>query len=559
MIKYISVVFILIFSVSVVAQVENIPLDNPVYEFFKEMKVKKVLFRFADDNPNLSYFQAANYLKEIGKSRKELSSTEIKLLEKFKVEFIPEESNESNTWNMFGSGKKFIPNMKDFFSNKQKYLFSAGKTGNNGYVEAIGNLYFGKSLKPGGGKLTSIMDGGFRGRGTLFNHLGYSVSWYKGFLFGDKNLAGKMEPKLTTDFKFLENKESNVNYDNTASYVKYYAEPLEDFGLSAQFGREKITYGYGYSGKPYISGNNPDMDFLKMNFDYGVVNLSSIFASTVGNFDWDYTKRYTKYISAHKLKVSIKDLFDIGYTDIVVYNGRIDFAYLNPILVWHFAEKSLQDRDNKNVALDIQTRFLKNVELQGTLFIDDDEQFSLLAGKTSRKEKFAYQVGTFIYEPLTIKNLALQFEYSKVRPYTYSHYDPKDTYTAYGICFGDQNGPNSDQVFTKLSYNISDWGKFNLEYRSIRKGNNIYDANGVLVKNVGGDINQTFRDNIDDPNASFLEGERINSNVVSLNFRFIPIRNYIFDFYYIYKSDNNITKNILTDESFVYMRMNVQY
>jgi hypothetical protein len=549
---------LLALSYNCFAQVENVQLKFPVYTFLKEMSVKKII-HYDDDNPNLSRFEVADFLKTIESKKQQLSHTEIKLLEEYKVEYIPEESNSSNTWNMFGSGKKFADNMIDgFLSNKQKYIFSTGKPGNNLFVEGIGNVYLGHEFKPDNKTNTIMMDGFVGLRGTMFNHLGYYLDLGKGMMFGQKDLAPLMEPRMRVDFKFNEDKEKLRNYDYTSANLKYYIEPTEGLGLSVQLGREKTTLGFGYSGKTILSGNNPDLDMIKLNAKYGILRYTTIFASSVGYFSPYRDQRYTKYISIQRMKIAIPDLFDLGITSNVVYNGRIDFAYLNPILFWTFAEKSLQDRDNKNFALDFQTRIFKNVELQGTVYVDDDELFGLATGKINKGEKFAYQLGTMIYEPFSIKDLSFTFEYTKIRPYTYSHYDIRNDYTVYGLSMGHPLGPNADEIFTQLTYNISDWGRLGLEYRYRRKGNNYYDANGNLV-NVGGDISLTFRDSIDNPDARFLEGERVNSQIVTLTFRFIPIRNYIFDFSYIYNLDNNITKGFKTDLGYAFVKMSVLY
>lgn len=54
--------------------------------------------------------------------------------------------------------------------------------------------------------------------------------------------------------------------------------------LSFQIGREQLKYGLGYSKRLSLSGDAPNMNFLKFNFKYGIINYSSIFASTVGEF-----------------------------------------------------------------------------------------------------------------------------------------------------------------------------------------------------------------------------------------------------------------------------------
>ena len=54
---YLPVLFVLIFASVCFSQVENVPLSSPVYDFIKEMSVKKII-AFDDDNPNLSRFEA---------------------------------------------------------------------------------------------------------------------------------------------------------------------------------------------------------------------------------------------------------------------------------------------------------------------------------------------------------------------------------------------------------------------------------------------------------------------------------------------------------------------
>lgn len=556
--RKVIVLLLLLISARVFPQIENVPLDYPVYDFLKEMSVKKII-HYDDDNPNLSRFEVADFLKNIDSKKSGLSRTEIELLNKYKVEYIPEESNPDNTWKMFGSGRKFVENLDGFFSNKQKYLYFAGKPGNNIFIDGLGNVYAGHEIKPDKKINTLMMDGGLEVRGTMFDHLGYSLQWSKGMFFGQKDLGPLLEPKMIVNFKFNEDFEKLKNYDYTSAYLKYYFEPLEKFGISVQFGREKTTFGYGYGSKTVLSGTNPDLDFLKLNASYGIIRFTSLYASTVGYFSPVRDNRYTKYLSLQRLKIALPDLFDASISTSIVYNGRIDFAYLNPILFWPFAEKSLQDRDNKNFIFDFQTRFLKDVELQGTLYIDDDELFGFATGKINRVEKIAYQIGTYVYEPFSMKNLSFVVEYTKIRPYVYSHYDIRNNYTSYGVSLGHRIGPNADEICTKLMYNLSDWGRAGIEYRFVRKGNNVYDESGNLIKNVGGDIAQGFRDGIDDDYARFLDGERVNSNNVTFTFRFIPIRNYTFDLVYSYNIDNNITKSFKTEFSYGYLRMNITY
>lgn len=554
--------FILSFAIyfsPLYAQQENVELSNPVYEFLKDMNVKGVFGGYDDAMPNLSRAEIGDFLKTIDAVKLQLSKTEKSLLEKYKIEFLKEYQTSENTFVLFDMNGSFGNKVSNLLSQKQKYIFKGDDGSNNVYINFLGNVYLSKGIKPDSKRNAEIMDGGFRVHGTLFQHLGYYFSLNKGMIVGQKDIAALAYPKLSQDYKFNENLEKVLNYDFSNAYLRYYISPMDNMGLSVQFGREQITMGYGYGSKLELSGDSPDMDFLKIRFKYGVLRYDFIHASTVGNFSYDYSKRITKYFAANRFGVSIKNLFDADINETVVYSGRLEFAYLNPLGFYQFVEKSIQDRDNKNFAIEIQTHFWKNVQFQGTYFVDDDEGFASLLGKTDHHQKFGYQIGTYIYQPLSIPDLSFVLEYTKIRPYTYSHITPEETYSAYGVGLGHRIGPNADEVYSRLSYNTGDWGRFNLEYQFIRKGNNIYDAQGNMIKNVGGDMEFPFIDNIDDPNATFLDGERVNTDAFHLSFRYQPIKNFYFTLKYVYQINFNLTKNTKSDQSFAFLWMTIDY
>jgi hypothetical protein len=300
------------------------------------------------------------------------------------------------------------------------------------------------------------------------------------------------------------------------------------------------------------------MDFLKLTFKYGIINFSSVFGSTVGEYSPDREERYSKYFTANRLKLSFDKLFDVGIGETVISSRGIELGYINPLIFYKFAEMSLQDRDNGTIFADIQTHFIKNLELQGTFFLDENI-LSNLSDLSKASNKTAYQLGFFWYEPAGLKNVSLIFEYTKIRPYVYTHFDRKNTYSAFGVGLGHPIGPNADQLFFKLRYNLSEKVTLNLEFQKIRKGKNYYDAEGNLVRNVGGDIFQTFRGGIDSEEAYFLDGVRENTESIGVNISYEPIRNYVFDLHY----SNNILKNITydqnTDNSYAYLKFRFNY
>ncbi len=550
---FILIIFTFHFSL---AQVENVPQNNRVYSFLKEMKVKNIIPYISEDVPNISRFEVRALLDTVRKKSIQLSPTEKELLHWFEIEYTDSLLDETTT-RLFTPGKSFGSTLSEVGSDKVKYLFTYQEENANFYAEGLGHFYHGQQLKH---EVTNanLYDAGFRLRGTVFKHLGYLFSYLKGGVSGNKDLAEIIEPRLLTNFKWLEAGENLGNYGFSSAYLKYHTEPVEGMNLSIQLGREPITIGYGYGSKLVLSGDNPALDFLQFNFDYGIVHYTSIHASTVGIFAPEREDRYTKFWAFNTLRFTLPGLFDIGIGEAIVYSGRgIEIAYLSPLAFYKFIEMSLQDRDNGILFLDIQTGFISNLELQGTFFLDENILFNL-GDLDNFTNKTAYQLGAFWYEAFTINNLSWILEYTKIRPYVYSHTDIKNTYTAWGTNLGHRIGPNSDEIFTRFAYNVNSWIGISLEYRHQRSGENVIDDEGNLVKNVGGDIFVSHESRESDM-AIFLDGIRINTDIFQAGIRIEPIRDFIFDIIYNYRIDNNITEGYKNDFSYGLIKFTLEY
>jgi hypothetical protein len=542
------------------AQVENIPLENPVYGYLKLMNLKKIIPSINDDDPNLSRIDIAGFLKTIDSNRVLLSSTEKQLLNKYRVEFMPMVMSVDNSTGLFNPGTPFKKRLSDIFSDKEKYLYYAYGRESNIYVEHYGRLIYSNLLKPNNQQNAKFSDVGLRFSGTLFRHLGYSFSVNKGAIFGSTNVAELTDPRILYNFKYVENNaDENVrSYDYVDGYLKYTTMPAEDMKLSVQLGREKQKIGFSHTESLVLSGAHPNMDFIKMTFDFGVMHYTSLFASTVGEFSQDRSQNYTKYIASNRLKLAFKDIVDVGIGESVVFSRGIELAYLNPVIFYKFVEHSLQDRDNGTIFFDFQTQAIKNLQFQGMFFLDENI-LSNLADLTLQSNKTAYQLGAQWYEPAGIENLLLTAEYTKIRPYTYTHFNPKNTYTSFGQIMGNTIGPNADQIFAKLSYNFTARVSAGVEYRRIRRGENILDASGNLVFNAGGDVFQPYRQGIDPEEVLFLDGNRVNTDNVRVTVRIEPLRDYIFDIIYIYNMDNHITQGFKSDYSLASLNFILNY
>lgn len=551
-------IIIFLSNTKLCAQIENVQIQHPVYSFLKEMYVKGLVDYIKEDDPVMSRFEIINMLKQIRSYDNLLSNTERKLVNKYLLE-LSDDLNTDNTTQLFNPENDFVSMLSDIFSQKVKYLYGYKNEFASIYVEGIGHFYHGQRFIPTPTNNADLFDIGFRMRGTLFNKLGYNLTVIKGGVSGNRKIAETIEPKLLSNFKWVENIENISNYGFNYGYLKYFTSPADNMNFSIQLGREDITFGYGYGSKLVLSGDNPTLDFIKFNFDYGVIHFTSIQASTVGNFSYNITERYTKYLALNRLKLSFKNLFDFGIGETIIYSGRgIELGYLSPLAFYKFIEMDLQDRDNGTLWMDFQTNFLKNIQFQATLFLDENI-LSNLQELDRYTNKTAYQLNAFWYSPFNIDDASLILEYTKIRPYVYSHRVPKNTYTAFGTNLGHRIGPNADELMLRVNYNLNERLRLTGEFRFTRSGKNVYDESGNLIKNVGGDIFLSHPSVVEDKKAKFLDGERINASHLIFGISIEPIREFYFDILLDYWQEKNLTKSFAKNMNYLVMKFTLEY
>jgi hypothetical protein len=545
---------LLIFTSNLIAQQENVPIDHDVYTFLKEMKVKGIIGPIHDENPAMSREEVKKNLIEIGSKSGKLSTTENKILKKYQNEFYDAEADSLNTYVWLGGDSTLFHNSSDFLSDKIKYTYAFRKEEANGYMNILGRAVHGQKFSPTIIN-TELFDIGFSFRGSILQKLGYNLTVIKGGIKGSGVFASTIDPRMNYNFHYVENIENIGNYDFTEGYLRYHTDLAKNMNVSVEVGREKMKFGYGYGNKLVLSGNHPVLDFLKFDFTYGVFSFTSWHASTVGEYDVVRGNNYTKFIATNHFKLSFPNVLDAAIGESVVYSGRgLDLTYLNPFAFYKFEEMSLQDRDNGTLWFEMQTHFIKNIELQGTFFLDDNP-LGNLQDLSNFINKTGYQLGLFWYSPLNISDLSLVFEYTRIRPYVYSHINSENTYTAWGQILGDNIGPNSDEIYTKVAYNFNEKIRLNFEFQHIRHGGNIYDSQGNLVFNSGGDPFVAHRDNIDPIDINFLDGERINTNIFTFDLRFEPIRQFFFDVVFRQTIQKNVTRELSNNSSYGFIKM----
>ena len=533
------------------SQMENVPVSNQVYEFLNRMGVKGILPAYSNAMIPLSRKEVGELLFLVDSSSAKLSSAETAFLAKFKREFNreidPAKEENSALFRTWFSGANYIEN--------EKYLYDYRDSSVALYIEFLGSLdYRTISGDSYGSTSTTLEQHGGRIRGTFKERLGFFLQGTDGTVFGDKSFA-MTDPALRGNNKLKEGKSSN--FDFTEAYLR---ADLTWFNL--EFGKERTLFGNGYSDQLMLSDNAPAFDLLKLDVHYKAIRYLFLHGSLVqdsaafpGTLPGEPEPR-NKYIAMHRLQISLWDFLNFGASEMTIYQRTTpEWAYLNPINFYKSAEHAQGDRDNSFINFDLELYPLNNLKLYMGLLIDDID-FSKV-GTTWWGNELGMQAGVFLTEPLGLSNLDAVVEYTRIEPYVYSNRTDGLAYTNNNLSLGDRIGPNSDQWFLQLQFRPLPSLRAWLGYSGVRHGDNIVE-NGVVTKNVGGNVLQGHRDG-DSEEAPFLDGRLLRYDIVQLRAAFEPVNNLIIYGTYEYRKSISYETDTRLVDNYASIRVQLEY
>jgi len=204
-----------------------------------------------------------------------------------------------------------------------------------------------------------------------------------------------------------------------------------------------------------------------------------------------------KRFSSHRLDVNLTSRLNLGFYETVIYGGRWDLSYINPVMFLRGAEHNNGDHDNAAMGADFRLFVHRSHSIYGELFIDDITTSKL--GTDWYGNKLAWQFGTFLVEPFGYADTDFRIEYTRIQPWVYTHQYAINVYDHYGSALGYSAGPNSDELFAEYRKRFS--RRFNISIFGIRGRHGANPAD----RNVGGDIKRGFRPG-DSTKAKFLDG-----------------------------------------------------
>ena len=525
------VIAILFLHGNITAQVDNVPANNPVYTFLKQMQVQGILKNYNDIILPISRKKVLEDLDQIDANKAKISETDREYLERLKEKL---NYYEEKQFSLFKSDSSISSSILDnfpsdfsenLFADSEKHLYKYNDGEVSFYINPIAEYkYISSSFYKNNASLLNI-GGVFRG--SYDGWLGFSLLGSNGTVLGDRDVA-ELDQEVAQSYTFNSTK---INYfPYTEGYVR-----LEKGIASFELGRERVLWGTGYINRLTLSNN----------FLHGWLVQEPTFTfidSLAGNFK----NKGSKYVAMSRLGFNPGNKLSLGITQMIIYSNRpVEAAYLTPFMFFESAQRSLNDLDNSFLSFDGRYLITNGLEINSSIIFDDLNFKRLSKGEWNGSNNgTAWQSGAIITNPLLINDLVVKLEYIQIRPYIFSHPGLKGalTYTNNGYLLSPDIQPNSTLFSAEVDYRFSREFYVRMNYNHELHGNNIYNSNGDLIKNVGGDVFQNLTI-YDSKFADLLDGERERTDKFTLSLDYEFLYGFYGNLTYQYKNNSSGSLN----------------
>jgi hypothetical protein len=502
--KYLNICLLIILFIQPLSlsQVENIPVENTVYDFLKIMQIKGIIQEYDDFLLPLSRQEISDLIRTIKGKERELSRIESEILDIFIKKFNVNDKPSSLLSNSSGG----IVNL--FYYSDSLINLTVNPILGARSLSVLNENANNASIFKLGGHLYGSYDDWF----------GFLLAGTNEVVFGSREAALR-ELSIAQSFTFNDTK---INFaDYTSGYIR-----LKKEGLSLQLGRERLLLGSGYNNRMVLSHNPPIFDFIRFNFDHKYFNYKFLHGWLVQpkmlipvDSIFSVGEKLSKYIALSRLGFNPSSRLKLGISQFIIYANRpFELAYMNPFLFWESAQRSMNDLDNSFLSFDARFLLTEGMEINSSIIFDDIHFERLFKdGWNIVDNRNAWNAGIILSEPVIFSNLSLSLDYVQVRPYMFSHPGIGEmlTFTNNGYQLGIPYKPNSAALDIKATYLISPILTANVQFDYYLHGDNIRNSEGDLVKNYGGDILE-YHTYWDSGKVYLLEGNLSKQYLVTL-------------------------------------------
>ncbi len=324
-----------------------------------------------------------------------------------------------------------------------------------------------------------------------------------------------------------------TDFFSAIGYITF--KPIKS--LTMTFGHDRNFIGSGIRSMVLSDFSSPYLQ-LKSELRLGRMQYLSILGqmtntqiSTLPNSLYTYPP---KYLAFHHLNFNITKNLNLGLFESVMYGKRdfgFEFNYLNPVIFYRWIEGNIGSSDNALVGADFKLNAFKALSLYGQYFLDEYNSTEFKKDGWWSK-KYAWQLGGKYVDAFKIKNLDLQYEHNRARPFMYTHFTTYTNYVNYNTPMAHPLGANFKESILSIKYQphpnvfLSATAMYALKGEDKDTVN--YGSNLLLNNRVGRGA---------DYNNFIGQGfkNKIEHHEVALSF--MPYHNLFFDFVYQRRKD----------------------
>ncbi|HEY5408437.1 MAG TPA: hypothetical protein VIJ92_15190 [Ginsengibacter sp.] len=313
-------------------------------------------------------------------------------------------------------------------------------------------IYFQEGKESGNNENIFINKRGATVRGRIANKIGFYATITDNQERGPSFFETRVnEFNAVPGYGFYKSfKKTAFDYFDARGYTTFSATKY----INIQFGYDKNFLGDGYRSL-FLSDNANSYLFLKLNTKIWKFDYENLFMELIPQFVKTGDNLYDrKYAAMHFLSMNVTKWLNLGLFESVTFARRqyFDFEYLNPVIFLRYAEGNVGSPDKAHVGFSYKANVAHHFQFYGQFLLDEFILSEVLKNNGFWANKYGYQLGVKYIDAFKIKNLDLQLESNRVRPFTYSHYDSVANYTHYNQMLADPLGANFQEWIGILKY-----------------------------------------------------------------------------------------------------------
>lgn len=460
-IKSLLTMFVFISPLMIQAQTTYVPEGRKEYDIIDRLEIKQgtnnsILFTGVKPYSRRFLVQESTFLDSAGTAlsssltndNSEWKGLNLTKIDEYNLHSILMDNSE---W-VSGSKESFLsrkPILKSFYTTKPNLL----EVNTKDFFLALNPVvYFAAGGESGGSETLFYNQRGITARGRIANRIGFSTTitdnQERDPLFVQNRVDSFRAVPGVGYFKHF--KTTGYDYFDARGYITFNITKYID----VQYGYDKNFIGDGYRSL-FLSDFSNAYLFLKLNTKIWKFNYQNLFMELMPQFvKHGDVLLARKYAAMHHLSMDVTKWLNLGVFESIVFGRKdvFDLEYLNPIIFLRHIEGTVGSPDNAFAGMDFKANVAHHFQFYGQLLLDEFILKQAFKNDGYWANKYGYQLGAKYVDAFSIKNLDLQIETNRVRPFTYSHNDSVADYTHYNLPLAHPLGANFQEVIGIAKY-----------------------------------------------------------------------------------------------------------